>query len=108
MLPERESYQVFISQAANDRMYDHFEFLARVNEVAAERLLVDLVADIHSLAEMPHRNPAYDRPYLKEGKYRYMVSCSRYRLVYQIVKNTVFLEDIQDCRQSEDSSLVST
>jgi mRNA-degrading endonuclease RelE of RelBE toxin-antitoxin system len=85
-------------------MFDHYEFLSRVSEKAAEKLLDGLLKDIHSLENMPYRNPIYDRPYLQRGKYRYMVSCGRYRIVYQIEGNTVFIDDIQDCRQSDDHS----
>ena len=99
-------YAVAIDPAANDRMYDHFEFLARVSETAAEKLLCGLLADIRSLECMPYRNPIYDRPYLPRGKYRYMISCDRYRIVYQIVEAFVFVDDIQDCRQSDSSSLL--
>ena len=106
MKNEGKVYKVIIDPAANDRMYDHFEFLARVSETAAEKLLTGLVTDIRSLEYMPYRNPMYNRPYLKSGKYRYIVSCGRYRIVYQIEENTVFVEDIQDCRQSEDNSLL--
>ena len=98
---ERKAYNIVIDPAANDRMYDHFEFLARVSETAAEKLLAGLVADIRSLEYMPYRNPVYSRQYLKSGKYRYMMSRGRYRIVYQIEENTVFVEDIQDCRQSD-------
>ena len=103
---ERKIYKIIIDPAANDRMCDHFEFSAQVSETAAEKLLTGLVADIRSLEYMPYRNPVYNRPYLKSGKYRYMMSCDRYRIVYQIEENTIFVEDIQDCRQSDGSSLL--
>jgi len=105
---ERTIYNVVIDPAANDRMYDHFEFLARVSLTAAEKLLDRLVIDIRSLERMPYRNPVYDRPYLQSGKYRYIMSCDRYRIVYQIEENTVFVDDIQDCRRSDSGSLLST
>ena len=100
-------YQVVVDPAANDRMYDHFEFLARINETSADNLLDGLVRDIRSLEHMPYRNPVYDRPYLQSGKYRYMMSCGKYRIVYQIESNTVFVDDIQDCRQSDNRSLIT-
>ena len=99
-------YKVIVDPAANDRMYDHFEFLARVSESAAERLLEELVNDIRSLGYMPYRNPVYDRPYLKNGKFRYMLSAGRYRIVYQIENNVVYVDDIQDCRQSDANNLL--
>ena len=99
-------YSVFVDPAANDRMYDHFEFMARVSESAAEKLLDGLLEDVRSLEKMPYRNPVYNRPYLQSGKYRYMISCERYRMVYQIAGNAVFVDDIQDCRQSDGNSLL--
>ena len=101
-------YEISIAPAVNDRMYSHFEFLARVSESAAERLLESLAADMHSLESMPYRNPVFNRPYLKNGKYRYLVSCERYLIIYQIVKNVVYIDDIQDSRQADDKSLLYT
>ncbi|MDR1377099.1 MAG: type II toxin-antitoxin system RelE/ParE family toxin [Synergistaceae bacterium] len=100
------AYWIIVDPAANDRMYDHFEFLARVSRTAAEKLLDGLIEDIRSLERMPYRNPVYDRPYLRRGKYRYMTSGGRYRIVYQIDTDTVFVDDIQDCRQSDENSLL--
>jgi hypothetical protein len=98
-------YHAIVAPTANDRMYEHFEFLARVSESAAYKLLDGLLADIKSLEYLPYRNPVYDRPYLPIGKYRYMISCERYRLVYQIEGEVVYIDDIQDCRQSDINSI---
>ena len=101
-----KKYHVSVSLAANDRMYDHFEFLAKVSEKAARNLLSELIKDIKSLELTPHANPYFNRPYLEQGKYRYKLSYRRYRIIYQIVKNKVFVDDIQDCRQDDDKSLL--
>ena len=106
MNSEDKKYKVIVDPAANDRMFDHFEFLAQVSEKAASKLLDELLRDIRSLEYMPYRNPVYNRPYLKNGKYRYMVSSGRYRIVYQIEDNVVFVDDIQDCRQSDIKSII--
>ena len=98
--------KVIVDPAVNDRMYDHFEFLAKVNEFAAERLLDQLADDMQSLEHLPYRNPVFNKPYLKSGKYRYMVSCEKYLIVYQVVGDTVFIDDVQDSRQSDDKSLL--
>ena len=100
------TYQVVVDPAANDRMYEHFEFMARVSETAAEKLLDGLLASIRSLESMPHRNPVYARPYLQSDKYRYLISCDRYRVVYQVEESTVYVDDIQDCRQSDVNNLL--
>jgi len=100
------AYQVIIDPSANDRMYEHFEFFARVSQSAAYNLLDGLLADIHSLGKMPYRNPIYDRPYLPKVKYRYMISGDRYRIVYQIEETLVLVDDIQDCRQSDINNIL--
>jgi len=101
---DEKIYQVVIDPSASDRMDEHFEFLAQINVDAANKLLNGLLADIGSLEKMPFRNPSYNRPYLPMGKYRYMVSNKRYRIVYQIDDDYVYVEDIQDCRQAEDKN----
>ncbi|MEA4846838.1 MAG: type II toxin-antitoxin system RelE/ParE family toxin [Clostridiaceae bacterium] len=100
-------YQIIIASDANDRMYDHFEFLARVSVNAANRLLDGLLKDIRNLRTDPFRYPVYNRPYLPVGKYRYILSNKRYRIVYQIIGNQVFVDDIQDCRQDDDKSILN-
>lgn len=102
-----KAYQVIIASDANGRMYDHFEFLARVSVNAANRLLDELLKDIRNLRTDPFRYPVYSRPYLPVGKYRYILSNKRYRIVYQIIGNQVFVDDIQDCRQDDDKSILN-
>jgi plasmid stabilization system protein ParE len=104
--PEKSPRQVFIAPAVYDRMYEHFLFLAKVNENAARRLLDTFMKDIRSLASMPGAYPVYDRPFLPKGKYRYMLSGKRYRIVYQIADDTIYVDDVQDCRQDDDKNLV--
>jgi plasmid stabilization system protein ParE len=98
---KHKKYSVKISPAANDKMYLHFEFLSRISKDAAERLLEILVADIKSLERFPLRNPLYEPWPLKAGKYRYMLSAKRYRIVYQVLDNQIFVDDIQDCRRND-------
>ena len=99
-------YQVVVDAAANDRMAEHLELLARVSENAASGLLDELLADIKSLSTSPLRNPMYERPYLPSGKYRYMISGKRYRIVYQVEGDAVYVDDIQDCRQDDDKNIL--
>ena len=99
-------YNIIVDTMANDRMYDHFEFMAQVSTSGAEKLLEGLIDSINSLKNMPQRNPVYDKPYLPKGKYRYLLSCDRYRIVYQIEGQFVYIDDIQDCRQSDINNLL--
>ena len=104
MEADEKIYNVIIDPSANDRMAEHIEFLARVSENAANRLLNELLTGIRSLKTLPYRNPIFNRPYLPEGKYRYLILNKRYRMVYQIDGDFVFVDDIEDCRQDEDKS----
>ncbi len=104
---DKKVYQLIISADANSRMFDHFEFLALVNVNAANRLLDRLLKDIQNLRTDPFRCPVYDRPYLPMGKYRYILSNKRQRIIYQVIDNQVFVEDLQDCRQDDDQSLLN-
>ena len=106
MAREDLEYKVIIDHTVNNRMYEHVEFLAQVNEKAATQLLDTLLKDIRSLESMPYRNPVYNRPYIPSGKYRYLISNDRYHIIYQIEKNKVYVDYIQDCRQSDSKSLI--
>ena len=101
-----KKHLVFVSPAANDRMFDHILFLAQVSDKAAHDLLNQLMEDIQSLENMPQGNPYLFRPYLEDRKYRYKLSYKRYRIVYQIINNNVHVEDIQDCRQDDEKSIL--
>jgi len=102
---DEKLYTVIVDPSTNDRMAEHVEFLARINENAANRLADELVADIRSLKTFPHRNPFYNRPYVPLDKYRYMISGKRYRIIYQVDGDFVFVDDIEDCRQGDDKSI---
>jgi len=101
-----KDYFVIIEPGANDRMVEHMEFLARFSEESAYRLLDEMMESIHSLKKLPYRNPYYNRPYLTPNKYRYLIFGKRYRIVYQIDGDCVYVDDIQDSRQSEDKNIL--
>ncbi|MDR0840133.1 MAG: type II toxin-antitoxin system RelE/ParE family toxin [Christensenellaceae bacterium] len=107
MANEEKTYKITIAPTANDRMAEHFAFLAQVSADAANRLLDELMEDILSLQKMPYRNPIYERPYVQHGKYRCLISTKRYRIVYQIEGDTVFVDDIHDSRQSDDKDMLN-
>jgi mRNA-degrading endonuclease RelE of RelBE toxin-antitoxin system len=106
MKVEEKKYHVQVSPSANDRVSQHFEFMAKVNMAAAERLLDTLIKDMHSLETNPASCPSYERPYIPKEKYRYKLSAKRYRIVFSIENNTVFIDDIEDCRQNDDKNLL--
>jgi mRNA-degrading endonuclease RelE of RelBE toxin-antitoxin system len=100
------TYKVEIAPHAATRMYDHITFLSKVSAAGAEKLLETLKKDLESLESTPFAHPYYSRFLADHHKYRYILSYSRYRIIYQIVNNMVYVDDIQDCRQAEDKNLI--
>ena len=98
-------YNVSVDPAANDRMIDHIRFLARVSVEAAERLYEAMAESINSLNENPGICPLYAW-YPSNRELRYKLCGKRYRIVFEIIDNDVFIYDIQDCRQDMDKNLL--
>ena len=65
-----------------------------------------MIAGVRSLKTLPYRNPICNRLYLPSDKYCYLIVFNRLRIVYQIDGGYVFVDDIQDCRQDEDKSIL--
>ena len=91
-------YDVKVAPTAYRDLNSHFYFLARVSEPAAERLKNTLLKDIRSLEKMPGRGAPYERRGIPQGKYRYLLSADRYRIVYYIAGDIVRVNGIEDCR----------
>jgi mRNA-degrading endonuclease RelE of RelBE toxin-antitoxin system len=101
-----DQWQVIIAPQAHDRMFEHFEFLARVSQNAAHKLLETLMEDLNALETEPFANPYYESSFVPRHKYRYRLSAKRYRIVFSIDENTIYVDDIQDCRQSDAANLL--
>ena len=93
-------YKIIISSHASKEMLNHIDFLARVNEQAAKKLKKDIMKDIRSLSSMPQRNSFLWSDLVQPNKYRKMLSSKRYLIIYQIIEDTVFIDDIIDTRQN--------
>ena len=102
----KEDFQVIIDPSVNERMAEHFEFLSRVSEEAANLLLDKLIEDMRSLEEDPYRFPEYNKPYLPVGKYRRKVSDEKYSIIFEIDGRYIYVDDIMDNRQDDDKSLL--
>ena len=59
---------------------------------------------IDDLSENPRIYPRYESK--AEAELRYKLFSKRYRMVFEIVGNNVYVYDIQDCRQDTDKNLL--
>ncbi|MDR0913811.1 MAG: type II toxin-antitoxin system RelE/ParE family toxin [Oscillospiraceae bacterium] len=102
----KQSYIVKFVKGANDKMETHIEFLARVSLPAAEKLYSDFEETILFLQKIPASCPVYDLDSTIDAEIRYKLFGKRYRMVFEIVDQTVYVYDIQDCRQDTDKNLI--
>ena len=103
---ESEKKLVFVDPAADERLVKHLEFLARVSERAAVQLYNAYEKALGFLEESPESCPLYVPATPIDAQLRYKLFDERYRIVFEIVGNAVFIYDIQDCRQSSDKNIV--
>ncbi len=100
-----KKYTVILSSRVEQMLLRHVEFLARVSVKAARRLRNEYAATVQRLEENPYQFPAEEDPNLPQGVYRRAVFAKRYKAVFKIAGDTVYLDTIVDCRQ--DSSAIS-
>ncbi|MDR0883508.1 MAG: type II toxin-antitoxin system RelE/ParE family toxin [Oscillospiraceae bacterium] len=99
------SYTVRIAANVRQRVDAHIAFLARVSQSAALRLMDVLFADVADLAHSPHRFPIYESNKTQE-ELHWRLSAKRYRIVFSISDESVYIRDVQDCRQGDESRFV--
>jgi len=92
-------YRIVVSDAALAMLDAHVDFLARVSKSAATTLMNEMLDDIASLSDTPQRFPSYENQFIQDGRYRRMLSCKRYLVIYEIDSTTVYVDFIVDCRQ---------
>jgi len=65
-----------------------------------------LCAAIDELEYNPHGYPTYTPKVPVNTDLHYMLCKKRYRFVFEIIDDTVYVYDIQDCRQDTDKNVV--
>ena len=103
---ESKKFCVFVEPAADRRLYDHIEFLARINENAAVKVYESYKEALTFLESSPEICPPYFTKMPIDVQLRYRLFGKRYRIVFEIVGNSVYIYDIQDCRQDSDKNLI--
>jgi len=88
---ENREYTVVIKPTAIHRLASHVEFLARVSEGAASSLLDEYGESIVFLESNPESCPPYIPKLPIDAKLRYKLFWKRYRIVYEIIGNTVYV-----------------
>ena len=103
-MPER--FKVLIHPQAHTKFALHVEYLSRVSESAADRLYGAYTDSCVFLNDAPESCPLYTLPKNIDAELRYKLFGKRYRIVFEIIGDAVYVYDIQDCRQDSDKNLV--
>jgi len=103
---DEKYYSVNVNPAAIVKLAGHVEFLARINENAAISLCDSYEETLVFLKHTPEICPLYKSNISIDAELRYKLFGKRYRIIFEIIDNDVFVYNIQDCRQDDDKSLI--
>ena len=101
-----DQYHVLVSPPADRKLAHFIEFLSRISEPAAERLYRAYDEALCFLEQSPETCPPYIPQKPIDADLKFKMFAKRYRIVFEIIGNEVYVYDIQDCRQDTDKSLV--
>jgi hypothetical protein len=101
-----KKYVVSVDPQADRKLAAHIEFMARVSETAAVRIYKFYEAALVFLETNPESCPIYAPQKPIDAELRYWLFGGRYRIVFEIIGNAVYVYDIQDCRQDADKSIM--
>jgi plasmid stabilization system protein ParE len=102
-----EGYKVILAERADKMLAAHTEFLARVSLSAARRLLSDFRKATAAISENPLQYPyadGADADDIPHEMYRKCLFYGRYKALYLIEADMVYIDAIIDCRR-ENSDL---
>lgn len=95
-----KKYKVIFSERAKQMLGTHIRFLKQVSKEAAFAKRKELTTTIGSLCYMPTRYPYVDGEGIIDArKYHKMYVKNWYLILYRIEDDTVYVDNIQDCRQ---------
>ena len=98
-MEDRKKYDVIISEQAATLLEGHAAFLSKVSQKAAERFISSFVVAAKSLEDMPERCPWINLPYIPFRRYKKLLFCKRYMIVFSLCDRTVYISYVIDTRQ---------
>lgn len=92
-------YTVIVSKRADTMLVRHARFLANVSVPAAKGLTKDFSKVLNALEDNPFQFPVETEYELPPGQYRKALFCKRYKALFSVEGDTVYLDAVLDCRQ---------
>ena len=96
-------YEIIIASRVDKQLLRHIEFLANVSIVAARNLRTEYAEVLERLEENPYQFPLETDPVLRDSGYHNAIFYKRYKAVFLIEDNIVYLDAVADCRQNSEN-----
>ena len=92
-------YKIVVSPLALNMLDDILKFIAISNYKKADETRKKIIQGIRQITVFPYKHPVlFFKDYLKNN-YRKVVVDNKYLVIYQVIKNTIYVEYIVDCKQ---------
>ena len=97
-----KKYTVTLAKRAEKMLIAHIGFLMQASPSAVDKLLLKLKNENKILSQNPFQYPyadELDAPGIPTETYRKCLIYGRYKLIYRIQQNSVYVDSVIDCRQ---------
>lgn len=98
----QNEHKIILSEIAEEMLLTHTEFIARISTTAARKLLSEFKKIKGRLSRNPHQFPfadEIDAPGISPKTYRKCLFYNRYKALFLIEDDNVYIDAIIDCRQ---------
>lgn len=93
-------YKVLVSEDARNSILDSMRFLANANKNSAKKELDNIFKELKTLEDFPLRHPAIPNlVILGKQVHKFVLSNSRYVVLYSISESIVFVNKFLDVRK---------
>ena len=103
---DNKKFHVHVDAPALEKFALHLEFLANVSEQSAIKLYASYKESLSILETFPRACPTYASKLYPKREFRHRIFSKRFRIVFEILGDAVYIFDIQDCRQDYDKNLI--
>ncbi len=106
-MPENSTFEVIVSQFAEDDLYEIVEFYNSLSPAYVEDVIAKFEVNVLSLSEFPRRGrvvPELHRQGIE--RYRELIQ-GHYRIVYEIRETDVVVHTVVDSRQNFEDIIIA-
>ena len=97
-------YRIVFARRVEQMALRHTEFLSRVSIPAAKAFYKEFEDVLRRMKENPYQFPQEDDLNLPEGQYRKALFAKRYKALFMVDGETIYLDAVVDCRMDNQKS----